>query len=168
MYTAIVKFSTEGRKKMPVGFAVCFKRGLVFARRITCIIFERLHVLQTILDLVLRLVGLVLFSVILCLLHHPINFGVRQLFFVCDGGLVVLVLGTVLFSTHLMCWARTAPLSLSPRVARGDLRICPRVVGTGLSVMGPWVPTLAVFFLHAHLARVSSSQDVFVTLVFIE
>ena len=50
-------------------FAMCFKCGLVFARRITCItgmdsflfvvIFELLHVLPTIPGLVLRLVGLV-------------------------------------------------------------------------------------------------------------
>ena len=35
--------------------------------------------LQTILDLVLQLVDLVLVLELLCLLHHPINFGLRQL-----------------------------------------------------------------------------------------
>ena len=34
---------------------------------------------QTILDLVLQLVDLVLVLELLCLLHHPINFGLRQL-----------------------------------------------------------------------------------------
>ena len=35
--------------------------------------------LQTILDLVLQLVDLVLVLELLCLLHHPINFGLRQI-----------------------------------------------------------------------------------------
>ena len=34
--------------------------------------------LQITLDLVLRLIDLVLISGLLCLLHHPINFGLRQ------------------------------------------------------------------------------------------
>ena len=43
--------------------------------------------------------------------------------------------------------ARTSPLSPPPRVARGDHRLCSPAVGTALSVMGPGVPTLAVFFM---------------------
>ena len=35
--------------------------------------------LQTILDLVLQLVDLILILELLCLLHHPINYGLRQL-----------------------------------------------------------------------------------------
>ena len=43
-----------------------------------CVAHGNAEFLQTILGLVLRLVGLILISVLLCLLQHPINFGLRQ------------------------------------------------------------------------------------------
>ena len=43
-----------------------------------CVSHKNAEFLQTTLGLVLRLVDLVLISGLLCLLHHPINFGLRQ------------------------------------------------------------------------------------------
>ena len=53
-------------------------RGFPFGQ---CVAHGNAEFLQTSLGLVLRLVGLILISVTLCFLHHPINFGLRQLLF---------------------------------------------------------------------------------------
>ena len=44
-----------------------------------CVSHNSAEFFQTTLGLALRLVGLILISVLLCFLHHPINFGLRQL-----------------------------------------------------------------------------------------
>ena len=44
-----------------------------------CVAHGNAEFLQTMPGFVLRLVRLILISVLLCLLHHPINFGLRQL-----------------------------------------------------------------------------------------
>ena len=75
--------------------------------------------------------------------------------FVCDGfvGLVlgrhvqVLLSGVVGPRVASTRCAQTSPLSPPPRVACGDLHLCSPAVGIALSVMGPRVPTLAVFFM---------------------
>ena len=106
--------------------------------------------LQTILGLVLRLVDLILISdATLPLAPSDQCRTETTSLFICDVDRVGLVLGrrvqVCLPSVDCTC-ARTAPLSTPPRVARGDLRTCPPVVGTALSVVvGRWVPTLAVF-----------------------
>ena len=52
----------------------CFRTFVSFPRSVCNVEFP-----QTILDLVLQPVDLVLVLELLCLLHHPINFGLRQL-----------------------------------------------------------------------------------------
>ena len=115
-----------------------------------------------------RLVGLFLFSVILCLFHHAIDFSDWDSFPFCLWWFHWTRSGQTRSSSPLRrCWlpnlkhcsstcclhvmlprvARTSPLSPPPRVARGDLRLCSPAVGIALSVMGPGVPTLAVFFM---------------------
>ena len=62
-----------------------------------CVSHNNAEFLQTTLGLVLRLVDLVLVSGLLCLLHHPINFGLRQFPFhhdtLDDRGLDAIVCG---------------------------------------------------------------------------
>ena len=50
-----------------------------------CVTHSNAGFLQTILGLVLRLIGLVLVSELRCLLHRPITFGLRQLPFHHDN-----------------------------------------------------------------------------------
>ena len=71
-----------------------FPRGFSLS---LCVSHNIAKILQTTFVLVLRLVDLVLVSGILCLLHHPINFGLRQFPFhrdtLTDRGLDAIVCG---------------------------------------------------------------------------
>ena len=83
--------------------------------------------LQTILDLVLQLVDLVLVLELLCLSHHPINFGLRQLpSSIWDGDSVGLVLG---LDVQVLCQIlsrRLAFLSTNPDRYHGFFGNCPQ------------------------------------------